>query len=358
MEENKKIPGIVQLGAWLLSLSVFAVGFWHTHLGLKEMKPFGSEWGGLIIAGIVLLLMLITYWFAINGKKMALVFYIFCGIIFFACNLNYFYPAYMARTLVSSEAKKLSDTLDYYSNTTKGLLVPEVIEEYNKLESIKTGLLDEIKRQEGWGPRSTDFLNQWKTIFKGSTLKPDLTRGSSQEDRDIKFDVWTKKLNQDLEAWIVNNAFKGVKQVTSLVKGMKEMDSLHVKYKPLLDSIVVSSLPFNNLDSIRSHYQVVIIKKFVEAVNSSIDKINRGLSENNKLLNKLQEKDHPRASHLGEIENTFITIGERIEHISTWAILILCLFIDLLAPLAIYLFLRKKEGDDEDSTFAPGPDSF
>ena len=93
MTSTKKIPPIVQLGSWLLSLIVFAVGFWHTHLGLKQMNVFGSEYGSIAIAAIVLILILITYWFAVNGRKAALIFYIICGLFFFVFNLNYFYPA-------------------------------------------------------------------------------------------------------------------------------------------------------------------------------------------------------------------------------------------------------------------------
>ena len=121
MTSTNKIPPIVQIGAWVLALFVFAVGFWHTYLGLKEMKPFGYEWGGLVIAGIVLLLLLITYWFAVNGKKMALIFYILCGAVFFVCNLNYFYPSYLARQLVKEEATALNDTLQGYANRAKSL---------------------------------------------------------------------------------------------------------------------------------------------------------------------------------------------------------------------------------------------
>ena len=69
MNSTKKTLPIVQIGLWLVILLVFAIGFWHTHLGLKEMKPFGSEWGSLAIAGILLLPILITYWYAVNGKK-------------------------------------------------------------------------------------------------------------------------------------------------------------------------------------------------------------------------------------------------------------------------------------------------
>jgi hypothetical protein len=47
MTKSKKTPEIVVIGLWILSLIVFAVDFQHTHLGLKEMKPFGSDLGNL-----------------------------------------------------------------------------------------------------------------------------------------------------------------------------------------------------------------------------------------------------------------------------------------------------------------------
>ena len=87
MTKEKPIPGLVKYGAWLLSLIVFVVGFWHTHLGLKEMRPFGTEYGSIAIAMIILLLLLLTYYFAINGSKIALVFYVFCGLFFFTFNI-------------------------------------------------------------------------------------------------------------------------------------------------------------------------------------------------------------------------------------------------------------------------------
>jgi hypothetical protein len=51
------------------------------------------------------------------------------------------------------------------------------------------------------------------------------------------------------------------------------------------------------------------------------------------------------------IKYTILSIKERIREIDTWAIIILCLFIDLLVPLAIYLLLRKKDEDDGERIF-------
>ena len=94
MTKKVKIPPGVTNGAWLLSFIVFVVGFWHTHLGLKQMNVFGSEYGSLAVALIVLLLLLITYWYAVNGKKEALYFYIMCGFVFFV-SLFWGFPSFL-----------------------------------------------------------------------------------------------------------------------------------------------------------------------------------------------------------------------------------------------------------------------
>jgi len=168
-----KTPPIVQIGAWVLALFVFAVGFWHTHLGLKEMRPFGNELGGLIIASIVLLLLLITYWFAVNGKKMALIFYILCGVVFFVCNLNYFYPAYLARQLVKEEATLLNDTLQGYANRAKSLQnnagfgnKTKELKDYENLKLKKKKVVEEIRDFQGWGAESSGSLQEFNIISK------------------------------------------------------------------------------------------------------------------------------------------------------------------------------------------------
>lgn len=151
MEKNKQIPNIVKIGAWLLSFIVFAVGFWHTHLGLQEMRPFGSEYGSIAIAAIILLLLLITYYFAITGSKVALIFYVLCGLFFFTFNMNYFYPSYLARKLVREEATTLNDSLQVYSNKSLRLLKnfgfkeDDSFSDFSKLKELKDRIVTEIR---------------------------------------------------------------------------------------------------------------------------------------------------------------------------------------------------------------------
>jgi hypothetical protein len=352
MEEKKGVPGIVQIVAWLLSLIVFAVGFWHTHLGLKEMKPFGSEWGGLAIAGIVLLLMLITYWYAVNGKKMALIFYIVCGIIFFICNLNYFYPSYMARTLVKEEAAALKDTIDRYAGkSTK--FTNEALSKFNKITEYSDEIIFQIKSNHGFGEKAKNALLDFNEVTGTKIPPPNDVLLDEQQIND-----WKEKLDKEVEKWLLANMGDGVLKGIRYAAGLKTLDSLQKNAVPELEKIAIDDTPMN-LDSIKFHPDVKTVKSVVEKINSSAINVNEGTGK--ETIKELPKDLYPNANRLGEIQNTILTIGKRINQISTWAIIILCLFIDLVVPLAIYLLLRKKEGEDSSNDggfFSSKPDSF
>ena len=344
MTSTKKIPPIVQIGAWVLALFVFAVGFWHTHLGLKEMKPFGSEWGGLVIAGIVLMLLLITYWFAINGRKMALVFYILCGVIFFVCNLNYFYPAYMARNLIKEEASALKDTIDnYHGRLTK--FSNEKLSIYQLLTASAKQVIFQIESNHGFGSKAQEALLDFNRLSGGRIPPPNDINLNDKQIAD-----WKVQMDEAVSGWLLANAGEGVLKALEYVKGLEIFDSLQNYTLPILKNIAISEINVP-LDSIKSNKSVIIIKDAVEKINSGVININEG--KGSKILDILSKDIYPNASRIGEIQNTFITIGERINQISTWAIIILCLFIDLVVPLALYLLLRKK-GDEENDKSLKG----
>jgi hypothetical protein len=344
---NKKIPPIVQIGAWLLSLIVFAIGFWHTHLGIKEMKPFGKEWGGLAVAGIVLLLILITYWFAVNGKKLFLVFYIFFGVIFFICNLNYFYPAYMARTLIKEEAIALKDTIDSYSKVNS--FSNEAWAKNDNLTQFRDEIKTQIENDGGFGTVAANYLQKFNQTA-GTQIDPPNNLNLSEEQKTNLL----KRLDEEITKWQIRNAGDGFADAASLSEGITELNDLRKNVSPKLEQIGSEDEEFK-LDSLKNHPKVVIIKETVQKINSAVIKMNKGNKK--EILAELSKEKYPRADKLGEIQNTFITIGERINQISTWAIIILCLVIDLLAPLVIYLALRKK-GDEAPEKPKTIPTSF
>jgi hypothetical protein len=350
MTSIKKIPPIVQIGAWVLTLFVFAVGFWHTHLGLKEMKPFGSEWGGLVIASIVLLLLLITYWFAVNGRKMALVFYILCGFVFFICNLNYFYPAYLSRQLVKEEATLLNDTLQNYSNKaqalqkTSGFKGGKQFDNYQRLNTLKDQIVTEVRDLGGFYQNSQQKLDEFNKILKEyGNNGVHLTNDNSDKAALARF--YEGHLNAEIQALLASLVNKGgdLADAVNFVTGIKELDSLQIKYTTILKDSIIPDNSTILLENVASDKQIDILQKLVTGLNGAISKINN--SSGKVLFHELEEA---QTRNLGKIAHTLKSIKNRSDKTDTWAIIILCLFVDLIVPLAIYLLLRKKGDEPED----------
>lgn len=351
MENKREVPNIVKAGSWLLSLIVFAIGFWHTYLGLKEMKPFGSEYGALSAAAIVLLLILISYWFAVNGLKWALWIYLCCGAIFFICNLNYFYPSYVARTLIQNEAKALNDTLQRYTNGTSVLNSEEngqAVSDYLNMSSLEDQIVTEISNL-GYGPNAKQLTNKFNSISSKYSVQP-INIGPAVgfvSSDPVVTEKQKKEIKPFFDDAVGSLLLKGILQVADpkmFDQGRKELSSLRKEYTDTLNSIASDNKTDYQLDSIKTNKNIAHIVTFVTKLNTVIDKINKG-NKKTETLSKLKESQYPRADKLGTIKHTLTSVTERISEIDTWVIIIFCLVIDLLVPLAIYLFLRKK--DDE-----------
>lgn len=350
MEKKQEIPHIVKIGAWLLSLIVFAVGFWHTHLGLKEMRPFGSEYGSIAIAAIVLLLLLITYYFAVSGSKTALIFYVFCGLFFFTFNMNYFYPSYVGRQLVKEEAISLNDTLQKFSNQSKNLSGTKDLPTDNRVQSdlgemirLKDKIVGEIKEQGGCGTNCNFLLDQFNNIAAENKLERTRLSGFNTTT-DKLADLYERSLTGVIEGLMTNNLSQGVvvTNAANLLTGMKLLDSTQKEYTPILKNEIIPDNSEIKLDSIKTNKQINILQNIVDNLNEATSKINESRKKN--IFTKLNDV---QTRNLGRIAHTASSVKERIDKVDTWSIIFICLFIDLLVPLAIYLLLKKKEGQED-----------
>ena len=347
MTKKVKIPPGVTNGAWLLSFIVFVVGFWHTHLGLKQMNVFGSEYGSLAVALIVLLLLLITYWYAVNGKKEALYFYIMCGFVFFVSNLNYFYPAYQGRNLVIEEAGMLDSVLQTYKNQAIALKKPndKTSRDLNDLRTLASSVYDEISKINGKGPKAREDIRKFNYIARKYT-NVDADVGIGLIKNQKANDAAAKKLLSAME-----NIIKGIEKSGSglaaskfdLVNGgITHLETLSKEISPKLGLIQQDQRDID-LDKVKSNPQIQIMKKAVKGIDSAVVQINSGMGT--PVFKLLNSKDNPvpKTQFLGQVKHTFETISERISDISTWWVISLCLFVDLIVPMAIYYLLKKND---------------
>jgi hypothetical protein len=303
----------------------------------------------------VLLLILITYWYAVNGKKMALIFYVLGGIIFFVCNLNYFYPAYLTRQIVKEEATALNDTLQNYANQAKTLQntvgfedKKDELVDYENLKLLKKKIVDELKSFKGWGPEAKQAFDGFNEISKkyGFPVEKysnagDMTYLELANVYDSYLDGTIQKV---LETLMVNSKDKGVQSAMSFIKGVAELDTLQKNYTTVLRDSIIPDNSEINLEDVKTNPQIDILQKLVTGINDATSKINKATKPDSFKFQVLEESP---SRTLGRIANTFKSVKDRITKVDTWAIIILCLFVDLIVPLAIYLLLRKK-GDEEE----------
>lgn len=340
INKTNTIAPIVKLGAWVLSFIAFLVGFWHTHLGLKEMRPFDSEYGSLLISAIILLLILISYNIAVNGRKLALLFYIIGGLFFFIFNLNFFYPSYLGRQLVKEESIELNDTLQSYSNKVS-VIPASTFSVVSKANNLKDKIIDEIRGQDGFGERASDYLLQFNRLING-TQKPNRVVGKTQQERDTIAVRYERLLSNDIDNYIRDQWGQGnITNPNELLSGITDLKNIRDTTTIRLKMIIADDnrIP---LEEVANHPQINTLQKLVTNLDNATIKINE--SSGTQTFLKLNEA---KTRNLGRFAHTISSIRDRIKKIDTWGIILLCLFIDLLVPLFIYLMIRKKEGEED-----------
>jgi len=368
MEKQKKIPPVVKIGSWVLCLIVFAVGFWHTHLGLKEMRPFGTEFGSIAIAAIVLLLLLITYYFAVSGNKTALIFYIFCGLFFFTFNMNYFYPSYLARKLVREDASTLNDTLQSYSNKSKRLLTTigfsdndNSLRDYNTLELLKNSVVDEVRGLGGVGERTKGYLKKFNEIITNHNIPTVTLMGNASTKASDLANYYEGMMSGRMRTLLENSTSEGsdIGDAKNFIFGVAILDSLQRKYTPILKDSIIPDNSQIELEKIKDNTQIITLQKLATGIDEACFKINEASKKrSNSKKNDFALVGEIKSQNLGRIAHTVSSVKERINKIDTWAIIFICLFIDLLVPLAIYLLLERKDVKDDETTKILGPKTF
>jgi len=352
MTTTKKISPIIKFGAWMLSIIVFIVGFWHSHLGLVETRPFNSEYGSLMVAGIFLLLILISYNLAINGKKIALIFYIIGGLFFFIFNLNYFYPSYLGRKLINEETTQINETLTIQKNKLNSIAQvkeTEYVKILNNLLEFKANILTEVLDRGGFGSRANANLDKIKKLT-GSELTGEVKILKNQDEIIELYQKWEKKLDDVIMNYVATTISGDDKNKLEIVYANADLDKFYKEYNPILDSIANDDKRVE-LDSLK--FEKYIPSKQIKTLKLVVDKINQTDIRVNTALNKQQppiySKENPKSKHIGKFEHTIASIKERINKIDTWGMILLCLFIDLLVPLFIYLMIRKTDEDEDDN---------
>ena len=354
MEKEKviPIPGYIKILAWLISLSAFVIGFWHTHLGLKEFKPLSWEYGSLVVSGLVLMVLIVAYNRAIAGVKYAIFFYLLCATFMFVFNLNSFYPNFKGKQLIKEDASLLKDTLNKSATKLQDLAVGKngsnTINNVNRLKTLQSTIIRELTdpgRVNKIGNVVISSFNEFKNISGNK----ELTLGSSK----TTFDPATKKvsltnLNSDLDKAIIQyiaDQSPGDKTAVAIAEASFSMDSLSKKYSDSLIKITQDTSSIISPEHARKGPDVMMMVRISGEFDQIARKVNTAKKQPILPIFTDNEKNQvsiPYTQQLGLFSHTINAIFKHINKIDTWGIIILCLFIDFIVPLAIFFMLRNS----------------
>ena len=343
MDSKNKLPAFIRILGWFISLFAFSLGFWHTHLGLREFQALSSTNGSIIISAIILLLLIVAYYRAINGMKSALIFYALCAFFFFIFNINSFYPTYLGRKLIKEEAIVINDSLqNFTSRINRDFGKEEINKKYNSICDLRDLLKQEISKQSGFGDRSKDYLNQINAIMGEPYIKPNIRVGQTAEDWNFIANEYTDLINKRLKSFVAENL--GVGKV-DIIDRINEVDTT---FSPELERIIEDNSKVN-IDSIRNNPQIRTLQQVVTKMDNICSDANKiaEQNENGKKAAVCSKYGEVKTQNLGTFAHTISSVKERINKIDTWGIIILCLFIDFIVPFAIYFLIRRNE-DVED----------
>lgn len=349
MTEKKTIPFYIKILGWLISLSAFALGFWHTHHGLRAMKPLGTEYGSYVVAGLISMVLIVAYSRAMAGVRIALLFYIICALFNFTFNTNSFYPTLLGRKLLKEETITLNDTLQNYSSKLQkeqANLGNLDLTTYNHLRDLKATVIREIEKRDGFGPIATSTLLEFNQLC-GSKISPDRDLGSTIEEKQEKSNTFKNAMDQAIEQYVVQNLTNGNKVGIAIIEANHKMDSLKIFYSDLLKEIIADNTELKINDSTKFHPQIITLINLVSGIDEIATAVNK---QTGSLIIPNLNIDHntnsiPRSQYIGQFDHTLASVGERINRGDTWGVLLLVLFIDLIVPLAVYFMIRSGEGN-------------
>lgn len=358
---TNKIPPFVKSGLFLLSLGTFIVGFWHANLGLKNQHFFGSEYGSLIIAGLIVGLLLASYYFAINGMKLALVIYLFCACVLIVYNLNYFYPSDFKEALVREDAGILKDSLQSYSERGQSLtsIKSEAEKDYNNLVQLRKAISNEIEKMGGAKDIARSKIAEFNSVTARYNIQPVNPSLIGVTDFKVQAELVDDELETALNNFIQVNNAEGVSDAKSKIELATQLSELKSKYTSVLEFIQTDTTKINISDDKRNiennPKNIAQIAKIVSEINSVTKSVNE-------IYKKKNEKEpftnlEATITQLGSVGHTLPSItnhiksGTKEQKVGAWKNILLCLLFDLIIPFAVYIFLRRKDDDDESDFF-------
>lgn len=310
MSQTKKQSLVLRVFGWSITLISFIIGFWHTFLGLREFRIISSENGGLLVAFLIFMVMMLSYIVAINGRKNSLIIYFICACLYFVFNLNSFYPSYLGNTLLKEETKAIIDSINIYKSKLDKIVGVNNLASYQIIQNLNNhseNIITEIKNRGGFGPYATDELSKFNSLAK-SNITPERKIEKDSSKRNLLVIDYKKRLDKAIQDYTIKSMSGSQRDAIIYVKALHDIDDVNRIYASQFDSIMKDNLRLNT-DSIKYNKQV----KGLQGAITELDKIAIAVNSVKipapfNLLNGKGKTIKPEIQMLGTFQHTLSSI--------------------------------------------------
>jgi hypothetical protein len=210
---------------------------------------------------------------------------------------------------------------------------------------------------QGFGEKAKSTLKAFNDLAVSNIdLGTTHTNFNDDQKRVIIRNV-NKQMDDAIQKFILNQSAGGRQGYLLAINKLK-MDSLILLYSPILTAIQADTTTFN-IDSVKKNPSIKKMKELAAAFDGISKPVNTELKT--KLLPELDNNDNqvavPQTQELGRIAHTLSSVGKRINKIDTLAMILVCLFIDFVVPLSMFLVLKNNNPAPE-KPFKGGPSTY
>ena len=336
MEKVESTKRYQTLGIIAASLC-FLVGFWHTGKGLSQFRVLDLQYGSFLVAAFILICLIMAYAKAVGGSKTALWVYLFFALVTFVCNVNSFYPSYRGDSLIREELRDhrqalvvlRESVLKRYKDETKEALIENV-------RAIKGDVVKQIK-MEGYGPLAKKAVAQAEVTLglQAGAISPPYG-GVNQQQWDKYAEEMGKSIDDRLAAKLTTDNYY---DKWALIRDVRQNA---VKYDTEIGTALAEITPYKSpplplVDNIVKDFRDTCERAIKFSDKKSLFECNSGYASAN--------KDIGRFSHT--LSSTWNTLSDG----GTIWVLVICLFLDFICPLAIYLLVTGRSAEWSNGTY-------
>lgn len=307
---------------WLISSVAFAIGFWQTATGLSAYNVFGHEYGRFIFSGLISALIVVTYQFAVKGRSSMLVAFLFLASINFIYNFNSMYSSSMSDGLLREDLISRRNELSLLIENAKTAFENDQRAKIQNVAMEKVRALQAEIAEGGLHKQALKLIEELEVFIE---MKPGELPRLNAEHSDKYYDLVKKHLE--------SHRFM-------LVPLSKEYNIIHGaedRQRALFDTI--DKLLANNVLTLQE-----VSSTIQESAKLYSDVCIKSKELSKELSSEVScDKSHlPIASDLGKVTHTFSLAKQRLDEFNTWTTIGMCLAVDFITPLIMYLALKPK----------------